>query len=191
MESAKEIASKHLGKNAINYITLLVLIGVVSSMFLDSSVLPAVIGLVATSSMALIGILQHIVGAKDKEDKPEITIIKELITEVSKDKTEPMKVDVENGRVTVSKGKDIITNKTKEHGHTVHKEGSGHYDAKAKKTKEIISNPQKSKAMKKAKPNLPASSMLQPPVSSGKGMIKKAAAKKVVKAVMKKAAKKK
>ena len=53
-------------------------------------------------------------GAKEKEDKPEITIIKELITEVSKDKTEPIKVDVENGRVTVSKGKDIITNKSKE-----------------------------------------------------------------------------
>jgi len=188
MESAKEIASKHLGKNAINYITLLVLIGVVSSMFLESSVLPAVIGLVATSSMALIGILQHIVGAKEKEDKPEVTIIKELITEVSKDKTEPMKVDVENGRVTVSKGKDVITNKTKEHGHTMHKEGSGHHDAKAKENKKV--NPLKSKAMKKAKPNLPASSMLKAPVAAGK-VVKKAAAKKVAKAIMKKAAKKK
>ena len=161
MESAKEIASKHLGKNAINYITLLVLIGVVSSMFLESSVLPAVIGLVATSSMALIGILQHIVGAKEKEDKPEVTIIKDLINEVAKDKSEAMKVDVEDGKVIVTKGKDIITNQ------------------------------QKSKAMKKAKPNLPASSMLQSPASSGKGMIKKAAAKKVAKAMMKKAAKKK
>lgn len=189
MESAKEIASKHLGKNAINYITLLVLIGVVSSMFLESSVLPAVIGLVATSSMALIGILQHIVGAKEKEDKPEITIIKELITEVSKDKTEPMKVDVENGKVTVSKGKDIITNKTKDHGHSLHTSGEGSNNAK--KTKKVISNPQKSKAMKKDKPNLPASSMLKSPVSSGKAAVKKAVAKKVVKAVMKKAAKKK
>lgn len=189
MESAKEIASKHLGKNAINYITLLVLIGVVSSMFLESSVLPAVIGLVATSSMALIGILQHIVGAKEKEDKPEITIIKELITEVSKDKTEPIKVDVENGRVTVSKGKDIITNKTKEDGHSMHTSGEGSNNAKAK-AKEIISNPQKSKTMKKDKPSLPASSQLKAPVASGK-VVKKAAAKKVVKAIMKKAAKKK
>jgi hypothetical protein len=188
MESSKEIASKHLGKNAINYITLLVLIGVVSSMFLDSSVLPAVIGLVATSSMALIGILQHIVGAKDKEDKPEITIIKELITEISKDKTEPMMVDVENGKVTVSKGKDIITNKIKEHGHTMHKEGSGHNNAKAKETKKV--NPQKSKAMKKDKPSLPASSMLQAPAAAGK-VVKKAAKKAVAKAIMKKAAKKK
>jgi hypothetical protein len=160
MESAKEIASKHLGKNAINYITLLVLIGVVSSMFLESSVLPAVIGLVATSSMALIGILQHIVGAKEKEDKPEVTIIKDLINEVAKDKSEAMKVDVEDGKVIVTKGKDIITNQ------------------------------QKSKAMKKAKPNLPASAMLKAPVAAGK-VVKKAAAKKVAKAMMKKAAKKK
>jgi len=187
MESAKEIASKHLGKNAINYITLLVLIGVVSSMFLESSVLPAVIGLVATSSMALIGILQHIVGAKEKEDKPEITIIKELITEVSKDKTEPMKVDVENGKVTVSKGKDIITNKTKDHGQTMHTSGKRRNDAE---TKEVISNPQKSKAMKKAKPNLPASAMLKAPAAAGK-VVKKAAKKAVAKAIMKKAAKKK
>jgi hypothetical protein len=158
-------------------------------MFLESSVLPAVIGLVATSSMALIGILQHIVGAKEKEDKPEITIIKELITEVSKDKTEPMTVDVEDGRVTVSKGKDVITNKLKKNGQALHTSGEGSNNAQ--ETKKVISNPQKSKTMKKAKPNLPASSMLQPPASSGKGMVKKAAAKKVVKAVMKKAAKKK
>ena len=190
MESAREIASKHLGKNAINYITLLVLIGVVSSMFLESSVLPAVIGLVATSSMALIGILQHIVGAKEKEDKPEINIIKELITEVSKDKTESMKVDVSDGKVTVTKGKDIITNKIKEDD-SLHKEGKGSDNAKTKKAQKIITNPTKTKAMKKAKPNLPASSMLQAPVSSGKGMVKKAVAKKVAKALVKKAAKKK
>lgn len=74
---------------------------------------------------------------------------------------------------------------------SLYAKGEGSDNAKTKTKKEIISNPQKSKAMKKAKPNLPASSMLQPPVSSGKGMVKKAAAKKVVKAVMKKAAKKK
>jgi hypothetical protein len=111
--SAKEIASRHLGKHAINYITLLVLIGVVSSIYLDSSVLPAVIGLVATSSMAMIGILQHIVGSKDKEPEvsPEVAIIKELITELSKDKSEPMKVEIKDGQVIVTKGKDVITQK--------------------------------------------------------------------------------
>ena len=81
--------------------------------------------------------------------------------------------------------------KRKSDGQTLHTSGEGHNNAKAKKAKEVISNPQKSKTMKKAKPNLPASSMLQPPASSGKGMVKKAVAKKVVKAVMKKAAKKK
>lgn len=45
--------------------------------------------------------------------------------------------------------------------------------------------------MKKAKPSLPASSQLIPPASSGKGMVKKAVAKKVAKALVKKAAKKK
>jgi hypothetical protein len=140
MESAKEIASKHLGKHAINYITLLVLIGVLSSMFLDSSVLPAVIGLVATSSMALIGILQHIVGAKEKEDKPEISIIKELISELSKDKSEPMQVEVSNGQVTVTKGKDIIKNKA--NGQTLYTGGEGGNNAKAQKEEEVISNPQ-------------------------------------------------
>lgn len=111
--SAKEVASRHLGKHGINYITLLVLIGVVSSIYLDSKVLPAVIGLVATSSMALIGILQHIVGSKDKEPKvsPEISIIKDLIVELSKDKSEPMKVDIKDGHVTVTKGRDVITQK--------------------------------------------------------------------------------
>ena len=71
--------------------------------------------------------------------------------------------------------------KRRKDGHSLHTSGEGRNDAQAKETKKIISNPQKSKTMKKAKPNLPASSMLQPPASSGKGMIKKAAAKKVVK----------
>lgn len=187
MESAREIASKHLGKNAINYITLLVLIGVASSMFLESAVLPAVIGLVATSSMALIGILQHIVGAKEKEDKPEITIIKELITEVSKDKNEPMTVDVADGKVTVTKGRDTITNKIKKDGQALHTSSKRSNNAQAKK---VIPNTQKQKAMKKDKPSLPASSMLKNPPAAGK-VVKKAAKKAIAKAIMKKAAKKK
>ena len=72
----------------------------------------------------------------------------------------------------------------------MHTSGEGRNDAQAKETKKIISNPQKSKTMKKAKPNLPASSMLKSPVAAGPA-VKKAVAKKVVKAVMKKAAKKK
>jgi len=44
--------------------------------------------------------------------------------------------------------------------------------------------------MKKDVPNLPKSSMLQPPMSSSKSMVKKAVAKKVAKAAKGKAAKK-
>lgn len=79
--------------------------------------------------------------------------------------------------------------KRKQYGQAMHTSGEGHDNAKAKETKKV--KPQKPKAMKKAKPNLPASAMLKSPASSGKGMVKKAAAKQVTKAVMKKAAKKK
>lgn len=80
--------------------------------------------------------------------------------------------------------------KIKSDGQTMHRSGEGSDDAKTKETKKIISNPQKSKTMKKDKPNLPASSQLKAPAAAAK-VVKKAVAKKVVKAVMKKAAKKK
>lgn len=107
--TAKEIASKHLGKHAINYITILVVIGVVSSQFLEGGALTAVIGLVSTASMAMIGILQHIVGAVEKEEKPELEIIKSLIKELSDKKDDPMQVDVTDTDVTVTKGESKVT----------------------------------------------------------------------------------
>ena len=107
--TAKEIASKHLGKHAINYITILVVIGVVSSQFLEGGALTAVIGLVSTAAMAMIGILQHIVGAKEKEEKPELEIIKSLIKELSDKEDDPMQVDVTDTDVTVTKGESKVT----------------------------------------------------------------------------------
>lgn len=80
---------------------------------------------------------------------------------------------------------NIIKNKFKKHGHTMHKEGTGSDNAKAKETKKV--NIQKAKKMKKDVPNLPKSSMLQSP--AGKAVVKKAVAKKVAKAVMGKAKK--
>lgn len=77
--------------------------------------------------------------------------------------------------------------KIKQDGHSLHKESEGNNNAEAKEKVNI----KKPKAMKKAKPNLPASAMLKSPASSGKGLVKKAAKKAVTKAVMKKAAKKK
>ena len=73
--TAKEIASRHLGKHAINYITVLVIIGVISSTSLEGGALTAVIGLVSTAAMAMIGILQHIVGAVEKEEKGGIRVV--------------------------------------------------------------------------------------------------------------------
>jgi hypothetical protein len=69
--------------------------------------------------------------------------------------------------------------KTKIDGQAMHTSGEG--SDNAQEAKEVISKPTKIKTMKKAKPNLPASSMLKAPV----------AAAKVVKKAAKKAAKKK
>ena len=107
--TAKEIASKHLGKHAINYITILVVIGVVSSQFLEGGALTAVIGLVSTAEMARIGILQHIVGDKEKEEKLEVEIIKRLSKALSDKEDDPMQVDVTDTDVTVTKGESKVT----------------------------------------------------------------------------------
>jgi len=105
--SAKEVASKYVGKTAIPWIVLLVVVGVVSSAFLESSTLPAVVGLVSTAVMALIGMLNGITGTKEKEEKPEFKVIQELINRL--DRRDPMTVVVEGDKVTVSKGDDSIT----------------------------------------------------------------------------------
>ncbi len=109
--TAKEVAAKSIGKTAIIWIFLLVLVGVVSSAFLASEALPAVIGLVATATMALIQMVNGIVNETKKEEKPEITIIKELIGRLDKpERQEPtMKVNVEGDRVTVQRGDDVIS----------------------------------------------------------------------------------
>jgi hypothetical protein len=108
--SAKEVASKAIGKSAIVWIVLLVVVGVVSAAFLPSEALAPVIGLVATASMALIQMLVGITGTKEKEEKPEFGVIKELISRMDKEE-QSMSVDVEDGKVTVSKGNDRITTK--------------------------------------------------------------------------------
>lgn len=113
--TAKEVASKYIGKSAIPWIVFLVVVGVVSAAFLSTESLPAVIGLVSTAAMALIGMLSGITGTKDKEEKPEFTVIKELINRL--DKVEPsMTVDVDGDKVVVKKGENTITTKRGEHG---------------------------------------------------------------------------
>jgi hypothetical protein len=109
--TAREVASKAIGKDALLWIFLLVLVGVAASAFLPTDALPAVIGLVATATMALIQMVSGIVSEVKKEEKPEITIIKELIARLDKDES-PMRVDVNDGKVTVSKGDDTVTTRS-------------------------------------------------------------------------------
>lgn len=106
MESAKEASSRFIGKYGIVVVFLLVVVAVYSATTLSPEALTPVIGLVATASMAIIGMLSGITGTKDKEEKPEFQVIKTLI-EQSK---EPMSVNISaDGHVTVTKGADKIT----------------------------------------------------------------------------------
>lgn len=106
--SAKEVASKYIGKNAIYFIVSLVIVGVVASAFLPTESLPAVIGLVSTAVMALITMLASITGTKEKEEKPEFKVINELIQRLD-DANEPMTVVVDKDKVTVNKGNNNVT----------------------------------------------------------------------------------
>ncbi len=109
---AKEVAGKSIGKYGLFYITLIVVIGVVSSLQLDNEKIAAVMGLLGASLTALISMLNNIAGANEKvEVKPEFEVIKELIAKLDRlDRKEmPMRVDVEGDHVTVTKGDDVVT----------------------------------------------------------------------------------
>lgn len=108
--SAKEVAGKAIGKNGLAYITCIVVIGVVSSLFLEESKIAAVMGLLGAALTALISMLNGIAGATPKQEKPEFEVIKHLIEKLDKDEL-PMQVDVEGDRVTVRKGEDVVTAK--------------------------------------------------------------------------------
>lgn len=112
LESAKESASRHIGKHGLAYIVGLVLIGVGSLAFLPAESHAPVIGLVAGACTALIGMLQGITGTADKPEKPEVQIITDLVERLDKH-PDPMSVTVEGDKVTVTKGSDSITTKRK------------------------------------------------------------------------------
>jgi hypothetical protein len=109
--SAKEVAGKAIGKDGLKYITAIVVIGVVSSLFLEGEKIAAVMGLLGASLTALISMLNGIAGTVEKEEKPEFEVIKELISKLDKldRKEQPMRVDVEGDHVTVTKGDDVVT----------------------------------------------------------------------------------
>lgn len=108
--SAKDVAGKAIGKHGLKYITAIVVIGVVSSLFLEGEKIAAVMGLLGASLTALISMLNSIAGTVEKEDKPEFGVIKELISKLDRlDRKElPMRVDVEGDHVTVTKGEDVV-----------------------------------------------------------------------------------
>jgi hypothetical protein len=109
--SAKTVAGKAIGKDGLKYITAIVVIGVVSSLFLDNDKIAAVMGLLGASLTALISMLNGIAGTVEKEEKPEFAVINELIKKLDKldRKEQPMRVDVEGDHVTVTKGDDVVT----------------------------------------------------------------------------------
>jgi len=108
---AKDVAGRAIGKHGLFYITLIVVIGVGASLFLEESKIAAVMGLLGSALVALISMLNGIAGANPKQEKPEFEVMKQLIDKLDKldRKEQPMKVTVEGEKVTVSKGDDTIT----------------------------------------------------------------------------------
>lgn len=103
--TAKEVAGKAIGKHGLAYITVIVVIGVGASLFLEESKIAAVIGLVSAALTALISMLNGIAGASPKQEKPEFEIMRELIARLDKmADRDPMSVQVETDKVTVRKG---------------------------------------------------------------------------------------
>lgn len=111
--AAKEVAGKSIGKNALFYITLIVLIGVVSSLFLEEAKMAAVMGLLGASLSALISMLNGIAGAEQKQEKPEFEVMKELIVRLDNSNQQelPMSVSVNKDEVLVKKGNDEVVAK--------------------------------------------------------------------------------
>ena len=107
---AKEVAGKAIGKFGLASIVIIVVIGVLASLWLEESKMAAVMGLLGASLTALISMLNSIAGATPKQDKPEFEVMKQLIDKLDKlDRKEPsMQVDVEDGKVTVKRGDDKV-----------------------------------------------------------------------------------
>ena len=107
---AKDVAGRAIGKQGLFYITLIVVIGVGASLFLEESKIAAVMGLLGSALVALISMLNGIAGATPKQEKPEFEVMKQLIDKLDKlaEKEPPMSVTVEGDKVTVKKGTDQI-----------------------------------------------------------------------------------
>lgn len=113
-QSAKEVAGKAIGKQGLFYITLIVVIGVGASLFLDSDKIAAVMGLLGSALVALISMLNGIAGATPKQEKPEFEIMKQLIERLDRmADRDPMTVAIDGEKVTVKKGENETTSSRK------------------------------------------------------------------------------
>lgn len=107
--TAKEVAGKAIGEGGLFYITLIITIGVAASVVLDNEKIAAVMGLLGAALTALISMLNGIAGASPKQEKPEFEVIRNLIDKLDRlAEREPMRVDVEGTKVTVTKGDDKV-----------------------------------------------------------------------------------
>jgi hypothetical protein len=106
-KSAKELASKVIGVIGIPAIVLMVGMVIYSAMQLSSEALTPIVGMASGVIMALISMIGGITGTRDKEEKPEFQVIQNLIARLDQ-KEAPMRVDVEDGKVTVRKGDDTV-----------------------------------------------------------------------------------
>jgi hypothetical protein len=108
---AKDVAGRAIGKHGLFYITLIVVIGVGASLFLEESKIAAVMGLLGSALVALISMLNGIAGANPKQERPEFEVMKQLIDKLDRlDREEqPMRVDVVGDKVTVTKGADKVS----------------------------------------------------------------------------------
>jgi len=108
--SAKDVAGKAIGKHGLAYITLIVVIGVVSSLFLEEQKIAAVMGLLGASLTALISMLNGIAGANVKEDRPEFQVMRDLVERLDRmADRDPMSVSVDGDKVLVRKGGNEIS----------------------------------------------------------------------------------
>ena len=111
IETAKEVAGKSIGKHGLAYITAIIVISVAASIFLDASKIAAVIGMAGGAIMAIINMMNSVSGTTEKEERPEVQVIQQLIQRLDHlaDKEPPMSVTVDGDKVTVTKGSDKIT----------------------------------------------------------------------------------
>ena len=107
---AKDVAGRAIGKQGLMYITIIMAMGIGASLMLEESKIAAVMGLLSAALMALIQMLNGVAGTAAKQEKPEFEVIKNLIEKLDRaNEKEPMRVDVDGEKVTVTKGADTIT----------------------------------------------------------------------------------